>query len=113
MSKKIENNDVVNEVIEVETEQTEKASEPETKEVTNEEPKVPFYKKKPFKVIAAVGAGLGGVIVIGTKVISSFGKKQWNDGYEEGWNDSQETWPGPEEPQEIETQEEYENPEDE
>lgn len=124
MSKKnITNEDVIQEVkdqevIETEArdaEQTEKPSEPETKEVAKEE-KVPFYKKKPFKVIAAVGAGLAGAAVVGAKVISSFGNKKWDEGYEEGWNDGQSTWPEPsepEEPQEIETQEEIEYPEDE
>ena len=122
MSKKIRNEDVVNEVkdqevIEVETietEQTEKPSKPETTEVTKEETKVPFYNKKPFKVIAAVGAGLAGVAVVGVKIISSFGKKQWNEGYEEGWHDGQETWPGPSEPEEMseDAQEKYENPEE-
>lgn len=125
MSKKnITNEDVVNEareqeVIEVEAkdaEQTEKPSEPETKEVTTKEEKVPFRKRKAFKVIAAVGAGLAGVTVVGAKLISSFGNKKWDEGYEEGWHDGQDTWPGPsepEEPQEIETQEEIEYPEDE
>jgi hypothetical protein len=114
MSKKITNNVEKNqEVIEVETietEQTEKSPEPETTEVTNEE-KVPFYMKKPFKVIAAVGAGLGGAIVVGVKVISSFGKKQWNEGYEEGWHDGQDT-SGPSEEETSEDAQEYEYPED-
>lgn len=125
MSKKITNEDVVKEVKEQEVieaeardaEVSEKLSEPETKkDVTTNEEKVPFYKKKPFKVIAAVGAGLAGVAVVGAKVISSFGNKKWNEGYEEGWHDGQDTWPGPSEPeapQEIETQEEIEYPEDE
>ena len=121
MSKKITNNDVVNEVkdqevIEVETietEQTEKPSEPETTEVTKEETKVPFYNKKPFKVIAAVGAGLAGAAVVGVKIISSFGKTKWNEGYEEGWH-GQETWPESSEPEETseDAQEEIEYPEE-
>jgi len=124
MSKKITNEDVVKEVknqevIEAEArdaEVSEKPSEPETKkDVTTKEEKVPF-RKKALKVIAAAGAGLVGVTVVGVKLISSFGNKKWNEGYEEGWHDGQDTWPGPsepEEPQEIETQEEIEYPEDE
>ena len=123
MSKKITNEDVIQEVKDQEVIETEardaevpeKPSEPETNEVATKEEKVPFYKKKPFKIIAAVGAGLGGAIVVGAKVISSFGNKKWDEGYEEGWNDGQSTWPESSEPEEtseeIETQEEY--PEDE
>lgn len=113
MSKKITNNDVIQEVKdqevnEVAVRDAEKPAEPETTEVTKEESKVPFHKKKAFKVIAAVGAGLGGVIVVGAKVISSFGKKKWDEGYEEGYsNATQETRPYPEETLEIEAQEEY------
>ena len=122
MSKKnITNEDVVKEqeVIEAEArdaEQTEKPSEPETKEVTTKEEKMPFRKRKAFKVIAAVGAGLAGVTVVGAKLISSFGSKKWDEGYEEGYHDGQDAWPEPSEPeesQEIETQEEIEYPEDE
>lgn len=118
MSEKIENNDVIQEVKDQEVidteardvESSEKPSEPETKEITKEEIKVPFRKRKAVKVVTAIGAGAAATLAIGIKLVSSFGKKRWNEGYEEGWHDGQETWSESSdcEPEEtIEAQEEY------
>ena len=110
MSKNIKNEDVRNTANAVEAEVIENKPEPEEKpltpEVVGEEPKKERWldrvkNSKAAKIILTV-VGAVGVVGAGAAVVTSVGKKNYNEGYNKGFDDGMDEgwnqWGDPAEP---------------